>query len=883
MARHLRIALLFVPSLVVSAPVLAQDASVLLQQLRSTDGNARQEAAGKLAGLGAEVIAPLFELVGDADQTLAKTAEQAVETLTYAASAPDAGPRRAAVAEALAKEAASPRPDPVRLYALRMVGFVGGDEVVPTLAKLLADPKLGEIARLALARIPGKAATAALADALPNATPEGKVGLLNALASRAARALLHTFTAAATDKDEGVRIAAYDALSRLPDPAAAPAIQKGMKEGSDREKTEAIKAYVRLGDTLVAAGQQSAARRVFQECVGSGDEFTRAAGVAGIGRAGGPGTTALLLGALADGSAVVKGAAKQALVDVKGDDVAKAIGEAYASAPPEARATLLWVLGERKDRAGESVLLRGLTDPESAVRVAAYRALGTLGDPATIEPILGALSKGAVAEPPAPGSELAAAEWAISRIPGQAVTRAIDGAAIRPDPRVGVILGRVLGTRGDRSVTPTLLTYLGDKDESVRVTGIEALGRLRSPEAVKPLIQMLAKPDSAEAKAAEAALSHFTAPDTTKTLVEALATSPDAVRAGIIRALSPREDKGLTDTFIAAAKDKSDDVAVAALEALGRLRDEKAAPVFLDVAQNGSDRAKQAAVRAYLKIAEARQDQDGAAALAIYQRALEIATGDDERKQAILGLGRVGDVAQLAIVEPYLNNANLRDAAATAIVPLADKVAKAGDKGRAIALYKQAVEAGKDRNVVRAAAQKLRELGVPLDLAAGRGCITQWWVVGPFPGREQATKNDYVATDKPVDVTDIVEYQNRNLHWKFAPVDDPLGMIDFEKTVARMDDCGTYAYAEVKSDQERDVLLKIGSDDSVFIWLNGRRIHAWDGNRGWAEDQDTVDAHLKAGWNTVLAKVINGGAQWSLSVRVTDKDGRPIVLEQKKP
>jgi len=305
--------------------------------------------------------------------------------------------------------------------------------------------------------------------------------------------------------------------------------------------------------------------------------------------------------------------------------------------------------------------------------------------------------------------------------------------------------------------------------------------------------------------------------------------------------------------------------------------------VFLDVAQNGGERAKQAAVRAYLKIAEARQDQDGAAALAIYRRALEIATGDDERKQAILGIGRVGDVAQLAIVEPYLNNGNLKEAAATAIVPLADKVAQAGDKGRAIALYKQAVEAGKDRNVVRAAAQKLRELGVPLDLAAGRGCLTQWWVLGPFPGREQATKNDHVATDKAVDLTEIVEFQNRNLRWKSAPVDDPLGMIDFEKTVARMDDCGTYAYAEVKSDQEREVLLKIGSDDSVFIWLNGQRIHAWDGNRGWAEDQDTVDAHLKAGWNSVLAKVINGGAQWSLSVRLTDKDGKPIVLEQRKP
>jgi len=874
---------------VMAGAAAAQDANALLQQLRSDDGNARREAVAQLARCGAETIGPLFELMGGEDRRLDSMARQAAEAFTYRVVA-EAGASRPAVAEALAKEAASQRPKPVRLFALRMLGFVGGDEVVPTLAKLLADPEMHEAAREALARTPGGSALKALYDALPGATAEQKVGLINGLAARAQLNMLGVFEEAAQDKDEPVRVAAYFALSRMSDVAAAEPIRQGMREGGDEEKKQALRAYVRLGDTLLAAGEQEAAGRVFVECTQSGDDFIRAAGVAGIGRAGRPRTTESLLAALSDASALVRGAAKQGLVDSKAEDVVKAIEEAFAGAQPEARATLVWILGERRDPAGKEVLLRGLKDSDGAVRLGALRALGAAGDESTSGAIFEALSRAADREPP-PDAELDAIEWALSRIPGTGTDSFLAGELICPTEKASgspartyTVMVRVMGNRRSPGAAECLGMMLSSQtDEALRVATIEAIGRIRDPHSTDLLIRQLAKPDSPEAQAAEAALARFTSPEAAKAMVDALAKAPDAVRAGILRALAPREDKGLVDVFMSAARGKSEEVAVAALDALGRLRDERAAPVFLEVAQSGADKAKQAAIRGYLRIAEARQDQDGAAALAIYQKALEIATGDDEKRQAILGIGRVGDIAQVALVEPLLKSDKLKAAAAAALVPLAEKVAKSGDKQRAVDLYRKAVDAATDRDVIRAAARKLRELGVPLDLAAARACITQWWVLGPFPGREQATKNDYVATDKPVDLTDIIEFANRNLRWKFVPVDDPLGMLDFEQTVARMDECGAYAYAEVNSDQERDVLFKIGSDDSVFCWLNGKRVHAWDGNRGWGEDQDTVEAHLKAGTNTILMKVINGGALWAVSLRITDKDGKPIVLEQRKP
>jgi hypothetical protein len=33
----------------------------------------------------------------------------------------------------------------------------------------------------------------------------------------------------------------------------------------------------------------------------------------------------------------------------------------------------------------------------------------------------------------------------------------------------------------------------------------------------------------------------------------------------------------------------------------------------------------------------------------------------------------------------------------------------------------------------------------------------------------------------------------------------------------------------------------------------------------------------------LLVKVLQGGGQWALSLRITDPDGKPLVLEQRKP
>jgi len=865
--------------------VSAQTPQDLLQQLRDDSADRRLEAVQALAPHGTEAMGALAEMLGGEDQRLDLCARLAVQQIAHFAGGPEGAEQREAVAKALGEIATSAKPLQTRVFAVQQLALCGGDESLPLLWDLLMfQPEMHETARAALMRMPGRGPVETLERAvLEVGDAEKEVGLLNALAARPSVEMYAIGAKALEDRDERVRIAALNLLAHVPEAAGAELMRAALQSGSAAEKTAARAALIDLGYTLLADGKVSAAQSLFLQLSRSADVGKRAAGIAGLGRTGGQGALGRLMAATYDSDPVVRGAVTEALIALPGQEATEAIAQALSYTGPDQPPPVglfIRVLGDRKDPAAIPALVGVLKRDDPNLRLDALRALGRIGagDADTARAILAA----------APGGSddlLDAAEEALARIPGDAVTQAIAAGAEDADAKVRALALRSLGYRpGATLLIDVLLRARGDADESVRLAAVRSLGRLRDADTVLALVPLL-DPPGPVADAAQQALSRFTDPSATADLVAAAQdadTSPTA-RAGILRALTPRGDKALSELFTTAAADADAGVAVAGLEGLARLQDAATAPAFVARIHDENPDVRRAAVRGYLGIAEATEKEQGASALAIYREAVGMDIDAEEKQTALRGLGRLADADSLPLIETSLADPRLKGAAAEAAVPIARKLRAAGDQDRAIALCRKAVEATKDRNVLREAARCLREMGVDLQLAAQRGCLTNWWVLGPFPNRERATKNDFVPVGERIDLAKTVQDGDQTLAWKYAPVDDPMGLLDFERTVARMDNCGAYAYAEIESDRDQDVLLKIGSDDSVFCWLNGRLVHAWDGNRGWGEDQDIVEAHLNVGTNTVLCKVINGGAQWSLSVRITDPDGKPFVLKQRTP
>ena len=105
----------------------------------------------------------------------------------------------------------------------------------------------------------------------------------------------------------------------------------------------------------------------------------------------------------------------------------------------------------------------------------------------------------------------------------------------------------------------------------------------------------------------------------------------------------------------------------------------------------------------------------------------------------------------------------------------------------------------------------------------------------------------------------------------------PPGAVDFAAAGIRGDDSAAYAFLRVKSPEKRKAVLRLGSDDGVAVWLNGREVFRNETVRGISADQDAVEVELDKGWNRLLLKISNQGLGWGFIGRLTAPDGRGMT------
>ena len=80
----------------------------------------------------------------------------------------------------------------------------------------------------------------------------------------------------------------------------------------------------------------------------------------------------------------------------------------------------------------------------------------------------------------------------------------------------------------------------------------------------------------------------------------------------------------------------------------------------------------------------------------------------------------------------------------------------------------------------------------------------------------------------------------------------------------------TYAWAQIEMSEEKRVVLGIGSDDGVKVWLNGELVHENWVCRGVGVDDDRVPVTFKKGTNQLVLKIQNQGGPWGFCCRLLD-------------
>ncbi len=174
------------------------------------------------------------------------------------------------------------------------------------------------------------------------------------------------------------------------------------------------------------------------------------------------------------------------------------------------------------------------------------------------------------------------------------------------------------------------------------------------------------------------------------------------------------------------------------------------------------------------------------------------------------------------------------------------------------------------------------------------------WMIAPTKtGRGGANSNNIdslaVTTSGAVTEADIATNGTAegdavgNYVWTLAEiaetggdnVNELLNKIDLVS--GDVDDHSSYALITLESTTaQSDVTMRVGSDDSIKVWLNGEVVHNNPINRGANDFQDIFKVNLVAGDNLLLVKVSERAGGWSMFVGI-DADVNAVYKRPPDP
>jgi len=146
-------------------------------------------------------------------------------------------------------------------------------------------------------------------------------------------------------------------------------------------------------------------------------------------------------------------------------------------------------------------------------------------------------------------------------------------------------------------------------------------------------------------------------------------------------------------------------------------------------------------------------------------------------------------------------------------------------------------------------------------------------IIGPFGGKDSDTFNRPFPPEQKLDFNASYRGSIDRVNWRTASVDNK-GYLDFLKFFSPSDWVCAYAYCNLTCPKATAAQLRLGTNDTATLWLNGQKLLSKNIERSAAPDSDIIPVNLKKGENTILIKVCNTEFNWGLYLRITDSSGQ---------
>lgn len=153
--------------------------------------------------------------------------------------------------------------------------------------------------------------------------------------------------------------------------------------------------------------------------------------------------------------------------------------------------------------------------------------------------------------------------------------------------------------------------------------------------------------------------------------------------------------------------------------------------------------------------------------------------------------------------------------------------------------------------------------------------VSEWLANGFYSHLSRTTRMDADYLGGEAVVWPRVGYVDGKYAWAQVAM-GPTGYVDLADFYGWPVEGIGYVHVYVYSPAPQAAQLRMGSDDGLKVYLNGKVVWIKDVYRAWVADQDRFPISLIKGWNSLLVKSTQGGKTWGISAKISDTNGNEI-------
>lgn len=203
--------------------------------------------------------------------------------------------------------------------------------------------------------------------------------------------------------------------------------------------------------------------------------------------------------------------------------------------------------------------------------------------------------------------------------------------------------------------------------------------------------------------------------------------------------------------------------------------------------------------------------------------------------------------------------------------------------------WRRLLDSARHPNQIAEIIEKLKGIGVTVDMAQHMGFLRTWNLIGPFDNVGSDKFNvDYGVEADWVSGKVKESYSGKagQTTWQEHTTDNSEGQVDLAKIFNNEKGCIVYADAVVNAPAAIPCEVRVGCINAQKVWVNGTEVISNEVyHTGMQIDQYAAPIKLKAGENRILVKICQNEQKeawaqlYSFQLRLCDETGKAIELK----